>query len=122
MQGRPGLAHAASMDCDEIQTVEQSGREFANTGKGYQELKQQLIDALLKHDLLEQITMDITFNDGEKKSVQGFYSIAEERLYQLEGDVLGSLNKAGYLQPVFMAVASLSRMRDVIERRNRLRV
>jgi hypothetical protein len=80
------------------------------------------IDALLQHELLEQITLDITFNDGEKKSLQGFYCIAEERLYQLTGEVLESLNQAGYLQPVFMAVASLSRTRDLIERRNRLRL
>ena len=78
------------------------------------------IDTLLKHELLEQISLDIAFNDGSKKSVQGFYCIAEERLYQLKGDVLESLNQAGYLQPVFMAVASLSRIRDIIERRNRL--
>ena len=78
------------------------------------------IDTLLQHELLEQITLDIAFNNGEKKSLQVFYSIAEERLYQLNGDVLESLNRAGYLQPVFMAVASLSRMRDLIERRNRL--
>jgi hypothetical protein len=80
------------------------------------------IDTLLRHELLEQITLDVTFNDGSKKSLQGFYSIAEERLYQLKGDVLESLNQAGYLQPVFMAVASLSRIRDIIERRNRLPV
>jgi len=79
------------------------------------------IDTLLKHQLLEQITLDLTFNDGRKKSVQGFYCIAEERLYKLKGDVLESLNEAGYLQPVFMAVASLSRIREIIERRNRLR-
>ncbi len=83
-------------------------------GKGF-------VDALLRHELLEQITLDIAFNDGSKQTLQGFYSIAEERLYQLPGDVLESLNQAGYLQPIFMAVASLSRMRDVIERRNRVR-
>jgi len=80
------------------------------------------IDTLLQHQLLEQIALDLTFNDGSKKSVQGFYSIAEEQLYRLKGDVLESLNQAGYLQPIFMAVASLSRVRDIIERRNRLRV
>ena len=80
------------------------------------------IDALLQHELLEQITLDVAFKDGSKKSLQGFYTIAEERLYQLKGDVLESLNASGYLQPVFMAVASLSRMRDVIERRNKLYV
>lgn len=80
------------------------------------------IDTLLKHELLEQITLDLAFNDGSKQTLQGFYCIAEERLYQLEGDVLQSLNQAGYLQPVFMAVASLSRIRDLIDRRNRLPV
>ena len=80
------------------------------------------VETLLQHELLEQITLDIAFNDGNKKSLQGFYCIAEERLYQLKGDVLESLNQAGYLQPAFMAVASLSRVRDLIERRNRLPV
>ena len=79
------------------------------------------ISTLLQHELLEQIALDIAFNDGSKKTLQGFYCIAEERLYQLKGDVLEALNQAGYLQPVFMAVASLSRVRDLIERRNRLR-
>lgn len=78
------------------------------------------IDTLLQRELLEQITLDIAFNDGSKTTLQDFYCIAEERLYQLKGDVLESLNQAGYLQPVFMAVASLSRLRDLIERRNRL--
>lgn len=84
-------------------------------GKGF-------IDTLLKHELLEQITLDIAFNNGSKISLEGFYTIAEERLYQLKGEALETLNEAGYLQPVFMAVASLSRMRDIIERRNRLQV
>lgn len=84
-------------------------------GKGF-------VDALLQHELLEPITLDIVFNDGGKASVQGFYTIAEEQLYRLGGDALESLNQSGYLQPVFMAVASLSRMRDLIARRNRLQL
>ena len=66
--------------------------------------------------------MDIAFNTGAKVTLQGFYTIAEERLYELKGAALESLNQAGYLQPVFMAIASLSRMRDVIERRNQRKV
>jgi hypothetical protein len=77
------------------------------------------IDTLLRNELLEKITLDIAFNDGSKQTLQSFYSIAEERLYQLKGDVLESLNQAGYLQPIFMVVASLSRTRDLIDRRNR---
>ena len=84
-------------------------------GKGF-------IDTLLQNELLEQITLDFAFSDGSKMTVDSFYTIAEERLYQLKGDVLESLNESGYLQPVFMAVASLSRVRGIIERRNRLQV
>ena len=83
---------------------------------------QGFVETLIKHELLEQITLDFTFNDGAKQTVEGFYTIAEERLYELPGDALESLNQAGYLQPIFMAVASLSRMRDIIDRRNRLQV
>jgi hypothetical protein len=79
------------------------------------------IDTLLQHQLLVRIVLDLAYADGGKKTLQGFYCIAEDRLNQLEGGVLESLNQAGYLQPVFMAVASLSRVRDLIERRNRLR-
>ena len=77
------------------------------------------IDALLKHELLEQVTLDLAFTDGNKQTLQGFYAIAEEKLYALKGDALESLNQAAYLQPIFMAVASLSRVRNMIERRNR---
>ena len=79
------------------------------------------IETLLQHQLLVPVVLDLAFADGGKKTLQGYYCIAEERLYELRGDVLESLNRSGYLQPVFMAVASLSRVRDLIERRNRLR-
>ena len=128
-----------SLDLDHPRVSEDDGEAlFDSSGQPSEFLKQKIalldklhrglqhssgfIDTLLQHELLEQITLDMSFNDGSKKTLQGFYSIAEERLYQLKGEVLESLNQAGYLQPVFMAVASLSRVRNLIERRNRLRV
>lgn len=76
------------------------------------------IEALLAHELLEAVTLDFTFNDGAKTSLQGFFTIAEETLYKLDGETLETLNQAGYLQPIFMAVASLSQLRALIEKRN----
>lgn len=78
------------------------------------------IAALLENELLEGVTLDMTFANGDTKSLQGFYCIAEEKMYQLRGEVLESLNQSGYLQPAFMAIASLSRVRELIERRNQL--
>ena len=129
----------ASLDLDHPRVSQDEGEAlFDGEGKPSEFLNQKIgllhklhrglqhssgfIDALLQHQLLVQVVLDLAFTDGGKKTLQGFYCIAEERLYQLKGDALESLNQAGYLQPVFMAVASLSRVRDLIERRNRLRV
>ncbi len=73
--------------------------------------------SLLQYDLLESLKLDITFNDGSNKSIDHFYSINETTLYKLGGNALADLNRQGYLQPIFMAIASLSRLRALIDRR-----
>jgi hypothetical protein len=59
-------------------------------------------------------------NDGSKHQLQGFYTIAEEKLHKLDGQTLGELNVDGYLQPMFMAVASFARVRTLIDKKNAL--
>lgn len=76
--------------------------------------------ALLEHELLEAFVFDIELDDGSQNRLAGFYTINEDRLAALRGDALQRLNDAGYLQPVYMALASLSHFRDLIERKNRL--
>ena len=137
--GQEGRDPVASLDVDHPRVSQDEGESlFDGEGATTDFLNQKIalleklhrglqhgsgfIDTLLKHELLEEITLDFAFQDGGKRSVQGFYTIAEERLFELPGDVLESLNKAGYLQPVFMAVASLSRLRDLIQRRNQLQL
>jgi hypothetical protein len=78
------------------------------------------IAALIKHELLESFKLDITLNDGSKHQLQGFYTIAEEKLHKLDGQTLGELNVDGYLQPMFMAVASFARVRTLIDKKNAL--
>jgi hypothetical protein len=77
------------------------------------------ITALLEHDLLESFFLDITLDDGSQNRLAGFYTIHEERLNALDGAVLERLQKAGYLQAIYFALASLSNFRVLIERKNR---
>lgn len=77
------------------------------------------IDALLAHDLLESFVLDIQLDDGSEHRLAGFYTINEERLRALDGAALERLHRQGYLEPVFMAVASLAHLRDLIDRVNR---
>lgn len=78
------------------------------------------IAALLEHDLLESFVFDIGLADGSQNRMAGFYTINEERLNGLGGSALERLSSAGHLQAVYMAIASLSNFRALIERQNRL--
>lgn len=77
------------------------------------------IAALQRHELLEPFSLDIELNDGSQHRLSGFHTIHEQRLQQLDGAALLELSRAGYLEAAYMALASLSHLRDLIERMNR---
>lgn len=79
------------------------------------------IDALLAHGLLESFVFDIRLDDGSEHRLAGYYTINEDRLRALDGGALEALHRRGHLEPVFMALASLSRFRELIDRVNRSR-
>jgi hypothetical protein len=78
------------------------------------------IAALLEHELLESFVLDIELDDGSQNRLAGFYTIHEDRLAALGGAALEGLHRAGHLQAIYMAIASLSNFRALIERRNRV--
>lgn len=87
--------------------------------EGYERNKG-FVQALLDHDLLESFTLDVELNDGNKHRLAGFYTINEEKLGALDADVLAKLNSDGFLLPIYMVIASLSNIRELIRRRNAL--
>jgi|AntAceMinimDraft_1070359.scaffolds.fasta_scaffold05527_2 hypothetical protein len=77
-------------------------------------------DALRAHDLLEPLTLDITLADGSENRLMGFHVIHEEKLSKLDAASLKDLQDKGYLQAIFMALASLSTLADLVDRKNDL--
>lgn len=74
--------------------------------------------ALLENELLESFTLDVELNDGSQNRLIGFYTINEDRLQALSGEAITKLHQAGYLQAIYMVVASLSNFRMLIDRKN----
>lgn len=74
--------------------------------------------ALERYELLEPFTMDVALSDGARHSLVGYHAINEDRLAQLDGDALSALHSEGHLQQLFMAVASMSRLGDLVARKN----
>ncbi len=75
--------------------------------------------ALSRHALLEPMTLEVTLADGAVHSLVGYHALDEERLQALDGGALAELSEDGHLMPIFMAVASLGRLNDLVARKNR---
>jgi len=73
------------------------------------------VAALLEHRLLESFVLDVELDDGAQHRLSGFYTIHEERLRALDGAALQALHRAGHLEAAYMAIASLSHLRQLIE-------
>ncbi|WP_375404157.1 SapC family protein [uncultured Sphingomonas sp.] len=76
-------------------------------------------DALRRYDLLEPLTLDVTLDDGSTNRLVGYHVIDEDRLRALDAAALGDLHAGGHLMPIFMALASLANLGELIARKNR---
>ncbi len=75
-------------------------------------------DALVRHQLLEPFTLEVELNNGGKFKLMGFHTIHEENLKALDGDALASLHSNGYLEHIYMAMASIANFSVLIEQKN----
>nr|WP_315215407.1 SapC family protein [uncultured Duganella sp.] len=75
---------------------------------------------LVEHELLESFVLDVGLDDGSQNRLAGFYTINEDRLAGLSGDVIAKLHAGGHLHAIYMVLASLSNFRALIDRKNAL--
>lgn len=76
-------------------------------------------ETLEQLDLIESFVVDVQLNDGSEHRLSGFYSINEDRLRELAADDLAMLNRRGYLEAIYMVIASMSNIPDLIDEKNR---
>ena len=77
-------------------------------------------ETLVALDLLIPMPIEVTFGNGDKRSVKGFYTIDEKKLNSLESDKLVGLQRSGYLTPLHMIVASTGQFYRLIGKKNQL--
>lgn len=97
--------------------LEDITRKLGSLHAGYQ-ASGGFYEALARHDLLEPFTFEVPLSNGSKHSLVGFHMIDEDKLRGLDGDALGALHVEGHLLPIFMAVASLSNLTSLVERKD----
>lgn len=75
--------------------------------------------ALLQHNLIEPFSLDITLENKNKHQLQGFFTIHEERLANLDAEVLADFSRRGILQAAYMMIASMANIGRLISLKNR---
>lgn len=102
------LPHGGNSDFIEnianvLSTIHQSQTEVAA-----------FIDALQTHKLIESFVVDIDMGSTGTHRLSGFFTIDEEALKALDATTLGELHSKGYLETIYMMVASLSQLRHLV--------
>jgi hypothetical protein len=78
-------------------------------------------ETLSELDLIESFVLDVQLDDGSEHRLAGFYTINEDALKELNGEQLERLNREGYLEPIYMVIASMSKLSDLLEIKNEQR-
>lgn len=76
----------------------------------------EFVQTLMAHELLEPFTLDVERPDGTRGQLVGYFILHEERLAALDAGTVALLHQADYLQPIYMAIASLSNFTWLIKR------
>jgi hypothetical protein len=79
-----------------------------------------MFSAFEQLELLEPVTIEFSLRNGDKRRLIGNYCINQSRLAALRGADLEKLHQSGFLQLAHAMVSSMSNIRDLIERKNRL--
>lgn len=78
-----------------------------------------MVELFVELDLIEPLTLDIQFNNGEKLKFQGGYTIPEEKLAELDSDALMKLHASGFLAAAYYISGSLENVKKLIDVRNK---
>ncbi|KPV92152.1 SapC [Pseudoalteromonas sp. P1-30] len=77
-----------------------------------------LIDTLLQHELLQPLSLEVTFQNRQKTKLNGLYTINQERLAQLDSDKITLLHQRALLPAIYTVITSLGQIYPLIERKN----
>lgn len=77
------------------------------------------IDRLMSLKLIEPMTITARFDDGMNRQFTGLYTIARDELKQLADAAALDLFRRGYLQLIYLMLASLDHVSALARRKNR---
>ena len=83
------------------------------------EVRERFIEFLTSLNLIEPFQLSLTFGDGSQKTLEGLYTINENVLNELEPQSIAELHANGFLQHIYMMLASIGNVRAMLKRKER---
>lgn len=74
---------------------------------------------LEKMDLIEPVNININLSETERYTIQNYYTVSEDKLNELSGEDLRSLNQLGYLQAAYHLISAQTNISRLIARKNK---
>ena len=76
------------------------------------------VETLLQHKLVEPIDINVGFDDGSSRQIEGLYVIDQDALSNLPDNVVVELFRRGYLHLIYLMIASLKQVSVLAQRKN----
>lgn len=105
-----------AMPTEALQKVQRALGQLA----GGMETTRMFLRELVRLRLVEPVDITLRFDDGEKLSLQGLYTVSRDRLDDLDDARIVSLFRKGYLQLALCVSFSLGQVAVLARRRNQL--
>ena len=82
------------------------------------EMTKTFVETLVGLKLVEPIDIDLAFDDGSKRKLTGLYTVNQQSLSALSDATVIDLFRKGYLQLIYLMIASLKQVPVLARRKN----
>jgi len=108
------LFDADGNDTDYFKGIQdQLGRLYENEVSN-----EKFIKVLTDNDLLQELELNVAFNNGENKKLVGLYGINEANLAKLSDEIALEFYKSGIFMPIYAMLASAGQVNRLAQLRN----
>jgi hypothetical protein len=83
-----------------------------------EKMTETFIKELAENELLQELELNITFANEEKKKLVGIYTVNEEKLKALSDDKVLDFHKRGIFVPIYAMLGSLGQVNRLVQLRN----
>ena len=81
-------------------------------------MTQRFVKQIVELDLLEEVQIRLTYENGQQRNVTGMLSINEKKLLELPDEKVLELHKSGFLGAIYAVMMSLGQLNRLVELSN----